>query len=161
MFDVADYLKQMFPIREEREMGLKYFSYCLSGRMDVKAFLVITDERAGNNGKTTFLTFLKHLLGNYYINGRTHTLKSTIVGDRNSHGANELELNGRRVCGGDEWSCNDTIDTTWINERVSGQSFEYEVRGCGAKKMSPVLWMCIFSNSARLSSRPVAARSIA
>jgi hypothetical protein len=85
---------------------------------------------------------LKKLLGGYYINRRTHTLKSTIVEGRNSHGANELELNGRRVCGSDEWSSADTIDTTWINERVSGQAHTYEVRGCGAKKMSKVTWLC-------------------
>jgi energy-coupling factor transporter ATP-binding protein EcfA2 len=46
------------PIQGERETALAFFARLLNGQRSEKKFLVLTDRRSGNNGKTTLVNLI-------------------------------------------------------------------------------------------------------
>ncbi len=47
------FLRQVLPVDEERRTFLTYMAGLLSGRRLIKKLIILTDRRAGNNGKST------------------------------------------------------------------------------------------------------------
>lgn len=84
---VEKIFSELLPKHEEREFVLHYFARLLTGRRTEKQFLVLTDKRAGFNGKTTMMNLLQQVFGSYAITGTKYVCQSTLMVDRNSHDA--------------------------------------------------------------------------
>ena len=66
MNDVTSFLERIFPVEEERELVQRYGGYCLLGVHPCKIFVVHTDTRKGNNGKSKYTLMQMSALGDHY-----------------------------------------------------------------------------------------------
>ncbi|GIY64141.1 ATPase, partial [Caerostris darwini] len=67
MPEVKRYFETVFPIQEERDYVLHFLGRLLDGHRDEKQFLILTDKRDGNNGKTTFVHLMKRVFWSYAV----------------------------------------------------------------------------------------------
>ena len=128
--EVDTYLRQLFPFDDERELALQFVAYCLSGLQDIKVFAIATDERRGNNGKSTFIHFLELFFGlrvpevaclsGYMIQDKDFVQQSSAPSNKNSHNGNLVALKGIRLLVADEFDSDTRIDTTLMREMVGG-----------------------------------------
>lgn len=123
---VERFFNELLPKQEEREFVLHYFARLLSGRRTDKQFLVLTDKRAGFNGKTTMMNLLQRVFGSYAITGTKYVCQSTLTADRNSHDAGLQNLKGKRLLTADELKKNMTLDCGWVKAVTGG---EYMIDG--------------------------------
>lgn len=129
MGDVQLYLQRLFPVEEERRVVLTYVASLLCGDRKLKKFVVLTDRRAGNNGKSTFISFLKRLFGDFAAeNGKKVLNKSTFEAGRNAHDGGIEQLKGLRLIVADEYTRDDRLDTGFLKWLTSGTSFNMEGR---------------------------------
>lgn len=117
--DLQQFLDQLFPLPEERRVVLEYLADLLDGHRRKKSFLVLTDRRQGNNGKSTFLKFLHIFFGEVYYAKSVKFLTASTRNDRNAHDAGLESMNGKRLLVADEFTQNVVLDTSMIKELVS------------------------------------------
>ncbi|GIZ02018.1 hypothetical protein CEXT_167541 [Caerostris extrusa] len=67
MLEVKYFFETVLPAREERDYVLHFFGRLLDGHRDEKQFLVLTDKRDGNNGKTTFINLMECVFSSYAV----------------------------------------------------------------------------------------------
>lgn len=107
--------------------------HLLSGRRSVKKFLVLTDRRAGNNGKSTFAKLLLRFFSNLAMRNTPFVCKSTFDKDRSSHDAALGPTKGNRLHIADELKHTMTLDVAMLKDKdkdkagggteVSGRQF--------------------------------------
>ena len=139
---VHAFYEQVLPVVEEREVYLRAAGAALSGdRRGFKHFIVATDKRQGNNGKSTALSSLEHVFGPLAMPSQTNFLYSCTE-SANSHGANDLAYKGRRVGVFDETSSERAFNLEKI-KRVTGGGLKMAVRGANDKTPTEFVWTAV------------------
>lgn len=134
------FIDQIFPMKDEQQTVLSYVADLLSGRREKKVFLVLTDQRQGNNAKSTFLKFLTVFFGETYC---AKSIKFLVQGpktDRNSHDAGLECMNGKRLLIADELTRNDTLDAGRIKDLVSVPDTVTQGRSFGRASTFKFIW---------------------
>ncbi|KAF9343783.1 hypothetical protein BGX26_005203 [Mortierella sp. AD094] len=108
MDDVVDFFAKILPIKEERLVVLTFIASMLHGYRVDKKFLVLTDKRSGNNGKSTLLALLREFF------------------DKDSHDAGLEPLKGKRIVLADELKKSMRLDDALIKSLAGGH---YVVEG--------------------------------
>ena len=75
------------PVEEEREVVLTYFARLLSGRREEKKIMLLTDRRAGNNGKSALVKLFERFFGDYAIKSVKFVCRGAFEQDSNAHDA--------------------------------------------------------------------------
>jgi hypothetical protein len=63
--ELEEFLEKVLPIPEERRVVLTMFAHFLSGHRWARKFMVFTDRRGGDNGKSVLLDFFRMFMGDY------------------------------------------------------------------------------------------------
>lgn len=66
---VNDFFAKVYPDEQERLLLQQWVGYCLTGRHNEKHLMLLTDQRSGFNGKSTVLSFVAAIMGDYAIKG--------------------------------------------------------------------------------------------
>jgi phage/plasmid-associated DNA primase len=120
--DVERFFEELFPIVEEREIVLRFLSGILSGRRYVKKMLCLTDRRAGNNGKSTVVKLLQHIVGDLCIGDNSLLLQGSIQRGRNDHDAGLEPWKGYRLALSEELKKSQKLDEGTIKNLTGGES---------------------------------------
>jgi len=126
MNDVQNFFKKLFPIEEERNVVLTFIASLLHGHRLDKKFLIMTDKRNGNNGKSTVLNFLRVFFGDYLKGSTKFICKGAFDKDKDSHDGGLEPLKGKRVMLADELKKNMKLDEGLVKNLAGGK---YVVEG--------------------------------
>ena len=137
---VERFYETVFPVPEERELFLRIAAYALTGSMSQKAFLVLTDKRGGNNGKSCVVRMLLKTFGALGMPTQGNFLyASTASESANSHAANDLSYIGKRIAVFDETDSSRKLDISKVKRLTGGQA-DMAFRGANAAAVSDVKW---------------------
>jgi phage/plasmid-associated DNA primase len=125
--DVEEYLQQLLPVAEERDLVLRFIAALLSGHREVKKMMLLTDRRGGNNGKTKFAHFLKQFFGGYFCKGNRLLDQATMKPDANAHDAGLMPFNGKRLTTLDELTNKSTWNDAFLKQLTGGDG--EDIRG--------------------------------
>ncbi|MGL5961600.1 MAG: PriCT-2 domain-containing protein [Cetobacterium sp.] len=124
--DVKLFFNKLFPIQTERTIFLTFIASLLHGfRLD-KKFMILTDKRDGNNGKSTLLNLLRVFFGDYLKSSTKFICKASFDKDKDSHDGGLEPLKGKRVMLADELKKNMKLDEGLIKNLAGGK---YVVEG--------------------------------
>jgi phage/plasmid-associated DNA primase len=161
--DAESFFASLVPVPEERELLLAYFSNMLCGLTDVKALMVLNDERGGHNGKSTAIQVILGILGErtpglrggYAYKDKTAKrdlfLQTASAG---AHDSNMRVLQGARAVVKDEFSESDKLDTALLRDLVSGTTQERAGRICGQDAFFSFRWQGKLLFSFNAGSQP-------
>jgi phage/plasmid-associated DNA primase len=124
--DVKLFFNKLFPVQTERDIFLTFIASLLHGfRLD-KKFMILTDKRDGNNGKSTLLNLLRVFFGDYLKSSTKFICKASFDKDKDSHDGGLEPLKGKRVMLADELKKNMKLDEGLIKNLAGGK---YVVEG--------------------------------
>jgi phage/plasmid-associated DNA primase len=139
--DVDLFLSQIFPIPEELDVVFKFFASLLSGRRHAKKFLVLTDRKSGNNGKSTFSALLFSLFGCFCsVEGTKFVCCSSIVSGRNSHDAGMERMRSVRLLLAEEMKSNMHMDVALMKKITGGEEVVVQGRSFGSDNAFKFTW---------------------
>lgn len=138
--EVETFIGQILPVEEEREVVLAYFASLLSGRRRLKKFLVLTDKRAGDNGKSTFMALMGRFFGSLYSKNTKFVCKSTIQRGRDDHDAGLEPMKGKRLLCAEELKKDVTIDCAFMKDVTGGESVAISGRRFGSSDSFHFTW---------------------
>jgi phage/plasmid-associated DNA primase len=143
--DVERFLAQVFPVAEERRIILSYFASLLSGKRRVKKFLVLTDRRSGNNGKTTVLDLFRSTFGECYTAVDTKFVcRGSFDRDRDSHDAGTEPFQGKRLVVAEELKNTMKLDDAMLKRLTGGAHTVVTGRRCGSSARYSFTWQAGF-----------------
>lgn len=126
---VNQFLEQVFPQQPLRTAFLQYAASLLSGHRRIKQFLVMTDRRDGNNGKSAVCKLLAAFFGKLCNNmGKKLLAQASFEKGRDGHDAGAQVLAGKRIVIGEELGKNMTLDTDFIKNVTGGSLVTMEGR---------------------------------
>ena len=119
--EVDRFLEQVLPVPEERAVFLAYAASLLSGRRLAKRFLVFTDRRSGNNGKSMLAMLVAKFFGRLAdSNGKKFVTRPAVErGGRNDHDAGTQGFTNVRVVIAEELKSNMLLDESMLKTLVS------------------------------------------
>lgn len=119
---MEDFYAKALPDPEEREYFLRLISTALFGATPQKAFLVLTDERDGSNGKTTLMRAVEAAFGIYTAPAERSFIYEDSGNAPNGHAANFLAYAGKRLAFFDEPEPKMRLAMRKIKELASGDA---------------------------------------
>ncbi|PNH03854.1 putative helicase [Tetrabaena socialis] len=134
------FLRQVFPVDIERRVILTYIAHLLSGRRTIKKFLVLTDRRAGNNGKSTFAKLLQSFFGSLCKSSTKFVCKGSFDQDRNSHDGGLQNFKGKRLIIAEELKHTMTLDDAMLKSYSGGEGTLVEGRKMGSADEFRFVW---------------------
>ncbi|GIY53008.1 ATPase [Caerostris extrusa] len=122
MPEVKHFFETVLPAREERDYVLHFFfGRLLDGHRDEKQFLVLTDKRDGNNGKTTFI----NLMEVYFLRMRCVKVPKRFANSPekriNSHNAGLARFKGIRLLIVDDLKKDQTLKSSFLKREAGGR----------------------------------------
>ena len=142
---VEAFIEKVLPVREERMACLRFISSLMSGRRFMKKFMVMTDRRDGNNGKSTLIGFFKAFFASYTANkGTSFMLKAAFQRDRNDHDGALQNLKGKRLILGDEFDSSNTLDCGFLKRWTGGPHESVGGRRMGDAEEFSFTWQAGF-----------------
>lgn len=142
--EVDDFLAKILPVPEERRVVLAFFATLLSGRRELKKFLVLTDRRSGNNGKTSLMTLVLTFLGSYGKINTKFVCRGAFDRDRDSHDAGLEPIKGVRLIAAEELKKSMTLDEGFLKSKAGGAGIVVEGRRCGTSDQFRYVWQAAF-----------------
>jgi phage/plasmid-associated DNA primase len=131
--ELEQFIAQVLPLEEERRVVLSFFALLLSGQRSVKKFLLFTDKRAGDNGKTTLVRLFRAFYSTYSKLGTKFVCKGSFDSDKNAHDGALEPFKGRRLLVAEELKKNMTLDVAMLKAYTGGGMGEMvEGRKCGS-----------------------------
>ncbi|MGL5961894.1 MAG: PriCT-2 domain-containing protein [Cetobacterium sp.] len=124
--DVKLFFNKLFPIKTEKDIFLTFIASLLHGYRLDKKFMILTDKRDGNNGKSTLLNLLRVFFGDYLKSSTKFICKASFDKDKDSHDGGLEPLKGKRVMLADELKKNMKLDEGLIKNLAGGK---YVVEG--------------------------------
>lgn len=129
---VQEFFATIFPVVEERHNALTIFSDFLNGRRISKRFIIVTDCRGGNNGKSCLFRVLGRMFGDAYcLASNAPLLQASFNRGINAHAAGLKDLRGRRLIWADEFKKSDQLDESFV-KRVVSPDIKLMGRSCGS-----------------------------
>lgn len=118
---VEKYYATIFPDKTEREtfmrcIGAAFFG---AGGSEDKTFVVLSDMREGNNGKSCLLMFVTMTFGALAAPTQSNFLYVSSHNDPNGHSANDLSYVGKRLAAFDETDATKKLDVRKIKALVN------------------------------------------
>ncbi|GLC47496.1 hypothetical protein PLESTM_002092300 [Pleodorina starrii] len=141
---VERFLAQIFPVESERRIVLSYMASLLSGRRKIKKFLVLTDRRAGNNGKSTVARLFRRFFSNYAKASTKFVCKGAFDRDRDSHDAGLEPFKGKRLLLAEELKNTMMLDVAMLKQYTGGAGEIVEGRKCGSGDWFKFTWQAGF-----------------
>ena len=138
--DVEAFLASVLPIEEERNVVLDYFASLLSGKRLEKKFLVLTDKRSGNNGKSTLIRLVRQFFGEYTVVNTPFVCKGSFDRDAESHSAGTEALAGKRLLVAEELKRSMKLDVARLKMFSGGGGVEIAGRRCGSGSQFKYTW---------------------
>jgi phage/plasmid-associated DNA primase len=139
------FLEQVLPVEEERKVMLSFFALLLSGQRSVKKFLLLTDKRAGDNGKTTLARLFKTFFSTYAKTSTKFVCKGAFDRDKDSHDAGLEPFKGRRLLVAEELKKHMILDVAMLKSYTGGGMGEIvEGRKCGTGEWFRFRWQAGF-----------------
>lgn len=123
---VRSYFNKLLPEQCEREWFLSFVARLLNGHRTDEFFVILTDERKGKTGKTTLISLLRAVFGNFYL------ANSKFVVDGGNRHNEEYDggiytLKDIRLLVADGLQKNDTLNCNFI-KAITGES-NYHIKG--------------------------------
>lgn len=124
----------LLPDEGARRMLQMYAGSCLDGFNDIKKFCVLTDRDdkealMGNNGKTLFLSFLRHVLGDYGDVANKNIFVSEQKTDSSAAAPSVVKLKGKRMVTVDEPKATTFVAQEQLKTYTDGQNAHIAARG--------------------------------
>lgn len=142
MLAVQQLYTNVFPVPEEREVFLRIAGYGLWGRRPHKMFMVITDQRGGNNGKSTVMKLLSVTLGGLAVANQNKFLYVGANESANSHSSGDMAFIGKRVAIFDETSGGRQLDVEKL-KRCTGGGLDMSMRAANAVRNVDFKWTAL------------------
>ena len=143
--EVEDFLTKILPVEEEREVVIAFIATLFSGRRTLKKFLVLTDKRSGNNGKSSFHALVHRFLGDYYMNkGEKFVCRGTFESGRDSHDAGLESARGKRMIAAEELKKTMPLDESFLKGKSGGEDVIVEGRRFGKADQFRFVWQSAF-----------------
>lgn len=136
---VEKFFKQLFPIQEEHDVAVTFLSSLIHGYRLDKKFIVLTDKRNGNNGKSTLIALLRRFFGDYTKTSNKFLLKGSFDKDKDSHDGGLEPLKGKRILICDELKKNMRLDEGLI-KNLAGGEYTVEGRRLGKATQFKFIW---------------------
>ena len=130
----VNFFQAIYPQEDERSVMQKWIGYNLLGHASEKRLCLMTDERSGDNGKSSVLKAMAMMLGDYGKTGKNSFLYKAALDTQtgNSHDAGLLAYKGVRSALFEELDGQRTLDGNLIKSLTNGVGFKTAARGCGA-----------------------------
>ncbi|GLC47505.1 hypothetical protein PLESTM_002093200 [Pleodorina starrii] len=142
--ELQRFLEALFPVPEERRLVLGYFSSLLTGHRYAKKFLVLTDKRCGNNGKSSLLALMELFFGGegaYSCRSTKFVCRGDrAAGDRNSHDAGTEPLHGKRLLIVEELKKHMILDDALLKQLTGGSGILVSGRRFHSNERYSFLW---------------------
>ena len=142
------FLERVLPVDMEREVVLAYFASLLSGRRREKKFLVLTDKRAGNNGKSTLVALMTRFFGARASCNTSFVCRGSFERDRESHSAGTEAMAGKRLLVAEELKHGMALDDAMLKRYAGGAEVSVQGRRCGTGYHFSFVWQVDSSASA-------------
>lgn len=128
--DLQKFLYRLFPVPDERRLMLKYCASLLHGHRTEKKFIILTDERGGDNGKSTWVNFLCGFFGDMAYNN-TRLFLNTTIQDKNGQDAILFKVHNKRLIIGSEFKDGMKLDVSLMKkltgmDPITGRHFGKE-----------------------------------
>ncbi|AJP61533.1 primase/helicase [Adoxophyes honmai entomopoxvirus 'L' virophage 2] len=138
--EVKDFFEKLFPIEQERKIISIFLASSLHGHRLDKKFIILTDKRNGNNGKSTLLNLLRYFYNDYLKSSTKFVCKSKIENDnKDSHDAGLQNLKNKRLLLCDELKKNMTLNEGLI-KNITGGEYVIEGRCIGKETIFKYIW---------------------
>ncbi|AXN77267.1 ATPase [Heliothis virescens ascovirus 3i] len=137
--DVREFFEKVLPVREEREVVLRFMASCMHGHRLDKKVLLLTDRRNGNNGKSTLLTLWRTFFGGYVKANTKFLCRGAFEKDKDSHDAGMEPLKGKRLLIADELKKTMRLDEGLI-KNLAGGPYTVEGRRIGRVDVFTFKW---------------------
>jgi phage/plasmid-associated DNA primase len=142
---ITDFYAKVFPVASEGEYYKRMMARALLSRKQGKYFLVLTDERDGNNGKTTLMRGTERAFGVLKAKTERDFLYESSQTSNSSACPNLLEYIGKKIACFDEPSSDGghkRMDLQKIKELTSGEAF-ITARANYGNAMVQEDWQCL------------------
>lgn len=128
--ELDNFIHKLFPNDVEKNVMLSFCKGFLHGNRNEKKFLILTDNRGGNNGKSTWVNFLCSFLGNLALNNTRLFLKTQIQ-DKNGQDCILWKIHNKRLIVGSEFKPDMKLDVSMMKkltgmDPISGRHFHNE-----------------------------------
>lgn len=125
--ELMDFLKKLFPDVVERMFIISFCHSLLTGDRTEKKILILTDDRGGDNGKTTFINFLCGFFGDMAFNN-TRLFLNTQIQDKNGQDSILYQLFNKRLIVGNEFKDDMKLDISLLKkltgmDKITGRHF--------------------------------------
>ena len=153
---ITGFYKQVFPMPDEREYFLRIIATALFNQEQSKHFLVLTDERAGSNGKTTVMRAVESVFGLFTARAERDFLYETSNVNPNGAAANLLAFIDKRLAFFDEPNKDDghhRMDIRKIKDLCSGDA-RIRGRALQANTVQEARWQALIVIACNESNFP-------
>ena len=141
MPDVQRFFEEILPLREERDMTLAFIASSLTGMRTSKKFLVLTDKRSGNNGKSTLIELLQQFFTRVYNASSTDFIcMPTHQRDRDAHAAGVNGMCGKRLLISEELKSYMKLDIALLKKVTGGTGVLFQGRKFGSEEQFSFYW---------------------
>jgi phage/plasmid-associated DNA primase len=143
---VDELYEQWTPVEEERDVLKRFAAYTVSGNRTEKKIALLLDERpsdlqAGDNGKSQWVSLLRHTMGNFSASTKSDLLYKRIGRGIDDHNAGLLAFNNMRLAPFDEISPSEVLDTEQVKRCLAGGSTsEEQVRNFHSANSISMRW---------------------
>lgn len=125
--DLDIFINKLFPVPNERRLMLKYCASLLHGYRTEKKFIILTDDRGGDNGKSTWVNFLCGFFGEMTYNS-TRLFLNTTIQDKNGQDAILYKVHNKRLIIGSEFKAGMVLDVSLMKkltgmDEITGRHF--------------------------------------
>lgn len=143
MDELQLFLRKLFPDDQERRLMLKFCASLLHGNRTEKCFIVLTDDRGGNNGKSTWINFLCGFFGQMTYNNTRLFLNSAIP-DKNGQDGILYKAFNKRLIVGSEFKSTMKLDVSLMKkltgiDPISGRHFGKDDDFCFTSQAGVIL----------------------
>jgi putative DNA primase/helicase len=139
------FLEQIQPDREMRDFLQRIAGYCLTGSTREQAFFIFYGT--GNNGKSTFMNLLRHVLSSYAMNSPVSTFLAKRDGADGANASPDLaRLPGARLVSAAEPPEGARLDEAKVKEMASGEPMTVRHLNQGFFEFRPVFKAIISTN---------------
>jgi phage/plasmid-associated DNA primase len=138
--EVETFFARVMPVEEERRALLSFFASALSGKRVAKKILVLTDRRAGNNGKSTLVALMRSFFGAFSATNTKFVCAGSFQADRNAHDAGLEPFRTTRLIVAEELKNNMALDAALLKMLSGGANVMIEGRKFGQGDRFKFVW---------------------
>jgi phage/plasmid-associated DNA primase len=138
--DVDRFFETVLPVAVERDAFLDEIARLLCGHRYAKRFLVVTDERDGDVGKSTLLALVSVVFADLVLEDNKIVCSGTLERDKNSHDAALLPARGARLLVAEELKSRQTLDTGFLKRVAGGDMTTIGGRGFNTADTFKFVW---------------------